>query len=141
MIWSKKSILHFLDAVLVYLQSAVRKKQLIVLSEEQFTGKSWQKSNSQFPVSCYLNWSKRYVTLSYCYTGLWAGCSMKEVIDGFFLEHFKRNLWKYLTHTFSVSYSPIWLEKRFCTVSLVIFLNFNFISTGCSMERAIGNKN
>ena len=38
----KKGILHFLNAILVYLQGALRKKQLITFFLEHFKGKPWK---------------------------------------------------------------------------------------------------
>ena len=64
---------------------------MIAFSGEQFkkSHENLKKTIFQSPVSDL--GPKNYSEFSYCYTGLGAGCSTKEVIRAYFVEHFNEN--------------------------------------------------
>ena len=72
----KKGILHFLNAILVCLQGALRKKQLIASFLEHFKGKSWKHSKLIF--QSYISKFKIFHTLFY-WLSIWI--YRKWVID------------------------------------------------------------
>ena len=72
----KKGILHFLNAILVCLQGALRKKQLIASFLEHFKGKSWKHLKLIF--QSYISKLKIFHTLFY-WLSIWI--YRKRVID------------------------------------------------------------